>query len=118
MKINFKWTVDKIAVAPKLDDFENVVTKVSYSYIAFDEDSNESISYPIEYEPEAPNKVFKSFEELKEDEVISWVVKSYDLTAIESYLIKQIELKLGNKYTPVDLPWSKKEVEISPTDKK
>jgi hypothetical protein len=112
MEIKFKLKVDNIAIAPKLDNFENVVTKVSYSYIASEENKKISISYPIEYEPDAPDKEFKSFEKLEEADVISWITKSYNFNAIESYLIKKIEEEIGTKYIPAKLPWENNTPEI------
>lgn len=117
MKIKYDWKVINIAIAPTLDEFTNVVTQVDYSYIATDEDSGESISYPLTYNPEAPNKEFKQYDKLSEGDVISWVKDTYNMEAINSYLTKQIEEKIGTKYTPAKLPWAK---DITPdiTDKK
>lgn len=107
MKIKYDWKVDNMKIAPTLDELTNVVTQVSYSYIATDEDSGESISYPLTFNPDAPNKEFKKYEKLSEEDVINWVKTTYDLTAINSYLTKQIEEKIGTKYTPAELPWAK-----------
>ena len=106
--IEFKWSVDNMAISPKLNDYEKVVTKVNYTYTATDVDSGESVSYPIEYMLAEPSGKFKSFENLKENEVIEWAKKTYDVSAINNYLIKQLEERIGNKYTPVAAPWLKK----------
>lgn len=107
MKIEFKWVVDNIATTPKLNGFENVITKIAYSYIATDTDSGESLSYPIEYTPQEPTEKFKSLNKLKEEDVISWVKNTYDLNAINDYLTNKLEEKVGDKFIPTELPWKK-----------
>jgi hypothetical protein len=118
-EITYKWQVDSMNEDPILDDLENVVTYVGFSYVGTEpiENPNDPKSnYWIGYystnkklSPPDPNN-FKPLNELTESEVLSWVTGEYNVDDLKPSILQQINDQKHPTNIPINLPWNKKDV--------
>ncbi len=110
----YKWVVISMLEAPKLDNLENVITFVSFSYVGSklkgkDDKGNDEFytaiwSSGLQLSKPDPNN-FKPLNELTQDEVIEWVTKDLELEPIKEYIDQEITKQINPTNIPVVLPW-------------
>jgi hypothetical protein len=104
MEITYKYQDYELKTVT-LGELEKVIVEVRYNYIGECEDGIKS-SYPgrtILPQPDSEN--FKSFEELSEEEIITWLDSLADITNMRSLIQQHIEQQSGVIYKGDDLPW-------------
>jgi hypothetical protein len=105
MAITFTFKVNKIEIAPSLDGLTDVVTRVRYDYKGIDENGNEGTFAGATPMPLPDSEHYKPFEELTEDDVISWLEAVADKPHMQEKIANQIEAKIAPKYVDTPLPW-------------
>ena len=87
-EITYKWQVDSMNEDPILDDLENVVIYVGFSYVGTEPKENHDDPksnywvgyYSLNKKLSAPDpNNFKPIDELTENEVLSWVTGDYNV---------------------------------------
>ena len=106
MAIDYLYKIDKLEMAPSLDDLSDVITRVRFTYTGIDADTNYSGSFvgviPM---PSPSSESFTPLSELTEAEVIEWVKISHPINHMQEQIQKQIDRQITPKYESVSLPW-------------
>jgi len=113
MKINMNknWIISNIECYKSKSGFENVVKKVHYIVEARDEEGNYASTWGNQQlqSSELDSVTFKNFNDLKKEEVISWVQQALEedsLKALDEYLSRQLEKKTQpQKYIGLPSNW-------------
>lgn len=109
MAITYTFLTDntmKLEMAPELNGLEKVITRVRYNYVGVDENGNEGTFAGVTPMP-APNaEGCKPFEELTQEDIISWLEAKADLAHMQERILKQIETKITPKYVEITAPWA------------
>lgn len=106
MEVQFSYKVDSMLKAKSLNGFSDVVTKIGFT--TFAEKDGIKIAHPLNIQISAPEEGsdFIELSDLKEEDVIAWIEKDFDMTLHKEALIGIINEKLEPKEEPVDLPWA------------
>lgn len=117
MTITYTWKITSLKVKDE-GTLTNAVVQTYWSKTGVDEDGNEgtfSGATPFTVNPDDESGPFKPFDQLTEEDVLSWiktvVVESYE-EHVNGKIKEQIEAK-KNPITDAKLPWQK--VTDSPT---
>ena len=87
---NYKWVINAVDCYTAKDGLENVAYNVHWSYMLTEgEHSVSMIGVQSIGSPNPEN--FVAFEDLTEDDVISWISASMDVEQMQANLDKQIE---------------------------
>lgn len=106
MAITYTFTPTKVEIAPSLDGLEKVITRVRYDYKGVNEDGIEGVFAGVTPMPVPKDtENFKPFEELTEEDVISWLEAVADRTHMDQRIKKQINDQIAPKYVDTPLPW-------------
>jgi hypothetical protein len=106
MAIIYTFDPTELDIAPSLDGLTDVVTRVRYNYTGVEQDSGVSSLFVGATPVPAPSAGFTPFEDLTEDEVISWLEIFADTTHMQQQIEKQINLILHPMYVPTTPPWA------------
>ena len=107
MNIEYRYRMDGIDIAPKLDNLDKVITRVGFSYIGKDTESNFEGSFFDRLDFINPNaENFTPFDDVTENECIKWVEDKWTSVEMAKKSIEgQIESKINPMFKPVDTPW-------------
>jgi hypothetical protein len=105
MAITYTFKVNKVEIAPSLDSLTDVVTRVRYDYIGVDEDGNTATFAGATPMPAPDSEHYTPFNQLTEEDVISWLEVVADKPHMQERIAKQIEAIIAPKYVDVPLPW-------------
>ena len=109
--IEYKWTIERVQVIESIKDKENVVKKISFLFEGQRGEKNEFVIDEVELSFNSESELFTPFEELTEEEIISWVVSAVGEEKITYY--KELISERFGPENVVDkpLPWKKLEEE-------
>lgn len=99
---NYKWVINAVDCYTTKDGLEKVAYNVHWSYFATEGEHTASmIGVQSIGEPNPDN--FVAFEDLTEDDVISWISASMDVEQMQANLDKQIEDLVAPKVVTLQL---------------
>ena len=99
---NYTWRINAVDCYTSKDGLEKVAYNVHWSYFATNGEHTASmIGVQSVGEPNPDN--FVAFEDLTEDDVISWISASMDVEQMQSNLDKQIEDLVAPKVVTLQL---------------
>lgn len=113
MAITYSWEIKKIETT-KIADTENVVTNIEYYKIGTDDQDGVSGRYAgmCTYDPEkiSPNETFIPFEDLTEQQILSWIQQkiSADITLetnINTIIESSINRNRNRSQLSTKMPW-------------
>lgn len=114
-EITYKWQVDNMNEDPILDDLQNVVTYVGFSYVGTEPIENPDDpklnywvgTYSLNKKLDAPDPDnFKPLNQLTESEVLSWVTGEYNVEDLKPSILQQINDQKHPTNIPINLPWN------------
>ena len=99
---NYKWVINAVDCYTTKDGLEKVAYNVHWSYFATEGENNASmIGVQSVGEPSPDN--FTPFDQLTEDQVVSWITASMDVEQMQANLDKQIEDLVAPKVVTLQL---------------
>ena len=109
--ITYKWSFAAPEVLLSADGLTNVVSKIFWKIEA----SVEGEKYLAVYSsstnvPQPDEQSFTPFNELTEEQVISWVESIEVIAQVKEFLASQIELQANPVTALVDFPFANKEI--------
>lgn len=107
MAITYTWNVNTMDAAPSQDGLTDVVKIVHWNLNATDGTYRADIYSRITLNPPDPAN-FKSFDELTEAEVISWVESKLEVENLKADLAQQIEDQKVPPIVTLQGPWLNK----------
>lgn len=111
--MKYKWIFSAPEVLISLNGLTNIVSKIFWRIDCFVDDEKYKASYSSSTNVNQPDEqYFTPFEELTEEQVISWIESIEDIDQIKEYLANQIELQRNPVTTWVDFPFANKEINI------
>lgn len=106
MAIIYTFDPTELDIAPSLDGLTDVVTRVRYNYFGVDQESGVSSLFIGATPVPAPTAGFTPFQDLTENEVISWLEVFADTTHMQERIAKDINQILNPMYVPTTPPWA------------
>ena len=90
--INYEWTIISMQYAPSEDNLSKVVTGVYWRLVATED---EHMSYEEDYTnlPKADPNNYVAYEDLKKEDVVSWIEQLIDVDTLKQTLANIIKLK-------------------------
>lgn len=99
---NYKWVINAVDCYTTKDGLEKVAYNVHWSYFATEGEHNASmIGVQSVGEPNPDN--FVPFDQLTEEQVVSWITASMDVEQMQANLDKQIEDLVAPKMVSLQL---------------
>lgn len=123
MAITYAWVIRHIMNYPSFSGKENVVCKIQWQYRGVDETGTASVRGDITDVEFQPNQPFTPFEDLTENQVLSWIIPNVaesKIAQMQSEIAEDIahQHAIANTNTPVlaRLPWIKGPPDLSNLD--
>ena len=100
----YKFHINAVDVHTQVGDLEKVVYNVHWSYIAQDENGNTASMIGVQTveEPNADN--FTAFDQLVQDDIISWIEPLMEVADMQSNLDAQIAEKVAPTKQTLQVP--------------
>ena len=99
---NYKWVINAVDCYTTKDGLEKVAYNVHWSFFATDGENNVSmIGVQSVGEPNQDN--FVPFDQLTEEQVVSWITASMDVEQMQANLGNQIEALVAPKVVTLQL---------------
>jgi hypothetical protein len=116
MAVIYSYKIKEIKMAPSLDGLFDVITRVSFTYIGIDSETNHSGSFQgVTPLPSPSTELFTPLNKVTEAEIIEWIKISHPIDHMQEQIQKQINLQIVPKYKSVSLPWNPNEnIESTP----
>ena len=109
--ITYKWSFGAPEVLLSADGLTNIVSKIFWKIEAFVEGEKYLAVYSSSTNVSQPDEQsFTPFEELTEEQVVSWVESIEDITQVKEYLANQIDLQKNPVTAIIDFPFANKEI--------
>lgn len=95
MDIKYDWKITSLTKSPLMNELEDVLTNIRFDYTGVDKETGNSFCFKGSVPLEAPNEdQFKEISELKESDVIEWVMLLHPTDhmneVIEAGILEQI----------------------------
>jgi hypothetical protein len=110
----FSWNIDNLEIISNHDIHQDVVKSVHYTYTGTYENYTAQISGSVELDPpDACN--YAPYQDLTQEQVISWVYTKYDIGAFNKNIIEQIQAQIPKPPTIAifSLPWATITTDVS-----
>lgn len=110
MPLTYTWKITSLKIKNLTKDKQNAVVQTYWEKIGTDENGNEgkfSGATPFTPDPTDSSGPFIPFEELKEDDVLTWI-KSIVVGDYERHVNGKIQEQINEKISPITeptLPW-------------
>lgn len=120
MAITYTWKITGLKVKNLTDDKQNAVVQTYWEKIGTDENGNEgkfSGATPFTPDPTDNSGPFIPFEELTEEDVLTWI-KSIVVGQYEQHVNEKIKEQIDLKINPIiepTLPWAQPEANTANT---
>lgn len=109
--IKYKWIFGAPEVLLSADGLTNIVSKIFWKIEAYVDGEKYLAVYSSSTNVSQPDEQsFTPFNELTEEQVISWIESIEDIAQVKEYLASQIELQANPVTTLVDFPFANKEI--------
>ena len=102
----YKFHINAVDVHTQVGDLEKVVYNVHWSYIAEDENGNSASIIGVQSVDEPNADSFTSFDQLIQDDIISWIEPKFVLSEMQSNLDAQIAEKVAPTKQTLQVPVS------------
>jgi hypothetical protein len=106
MAKQYQWVISQLDTAPSMDALTDVVKIVHWRYQATDADYSADIYGSMACATPSDTD-FTAYDDLTQDQVISWLEASLDVDALKENLDKQIEDQKNPPIVNLPLPWNK-----------
>ena len=107
MSISYTWTVENMSSQVQLDGYTDVVVQVAWSCTGADGTYFATIPGLTRVIFEAGISNFTPYDELTEEQVLTWVWSSgVDQTSVQTEIDTQIELQINPPIVMLPLPWA------------
>jgi beta-glucanase (GH16 family) len=103
---NYKWVISQLDTAPSEDALTDVVKTIHWRYQATDADYSADIYGSMACATPSDTN-FTAYDDLTQDDVISWLEAGLDVDAFKENLDKQIEDQKNPPIVNLPLPWNK-----------
>jgi hypothetical protein len=104
--INYNWVIVQLNTAPSEDALTNVVKAVKWRYEAYDEIYNANIKGEMICATPSDTD-FTAYDDLTQDQVITWLEAGLDVDKLKANLDQQIEDQKNPPIVNLPLPWNK-----------
>lgn len=109
--ITISWIIERMAVAPKSGDLENVIVTADWRANASDDAGNKATAYGSATFAAPAADSMKPFEDVQLEDVLEWVLASgVDRAGVEANLAKQIADQVNPPLVIVYPQWVPKTV--------
>lgn len=106
MNIIYEFTNLNVNISPLINGYENVITRVHYTYRATDVDSNIYADHEDFHNFELSTaSTFKPFTELTPVDINTWLKASVDTLPMNIILERKLADNIASKYVRVKAPW-------------
>jgi hypothetical protein len=102
----YKFHINAVDVHTQVGDLEKVVYNVHWSYIGEDENGNSASIIGVQSVDEPSADSFTAFDQLIQDDIISWIEPKFVLSEMQSNLDAQIAEKVAPTKQTLQVPVS------------
>jgi hypothetical protein len=106
MAKQYQWVIAQLDTAPSEDALTDVVKTIHWRYQATDADYSSEV-YGAMACATPSDTDFTAYDDLTQDQVISWLEASLDVDALKENLDKQIDDQKNPPIVNLPLPWNK-----------
>jgi hypothetical protein len=100
----YKFHINAVDVHTQVGDLEKVVYNVHWSYIAQDKNGNTASMIGVQSVEEPNADSFTAFDQLVQDDIISWIEPLMDIADMQSNLDAQIAEKVAPTKQTLQVP--------------
>ena len=107
----YQFKINAVEVHTQVEELEKVIYNVHWSYVAENEDGVTADIMGVKSVSDPNPESFTPFEQLVQDDIISWIEPSFQLSAMQSALDAQIAEKVAPSKQTLSVP-----VTLQPVD--
>jgi hypothetical protein len=105
--VKYDWEILKLIVAPSMNSFSNVVTKVNWRYQASESGYFADRYFVTEISAPEEGNPFTLFDELTDDQVFVWVSNNENIEDLKQALLEKLEKEKNPTSLEKEVPWVK-----------